>query len=271
MADTIVKLNPNTWLQAESTSGDCSAGDPAILKTSVTAIAPGTGATSLGKAEDAAHASGDVGVAILAKRTDTAAVSAGTDGDYATVNVDSTGRLWSHVGAVDAGESHIGEVGGALTRASANFTRPADATAYASGDLVANSTTAGSVTPLTLTCGRGSSGSAATGLIRRIKIHKTNTGVTNSNFRVHLYSASPTCTNGDNGAWLTTQAAGYLGAFDVTVDRAFSDGAAGVGVPVAGNDVAFTAQTVYGLIEARGAYTPGNAEVFTVTAEVLQN
>lgn len=271
MADTIVKLNPNTWLQAESTGGDCSAGDPAILKTAISNFSPGTSATSLGKAEDAAHSSGDVGVAMLAKRTDAASVSSGTDGDYSTVNVDASGRVWTRVGAVDAGETHIGEVGGAIARTTANFTRPGDTTPYASGDLVANSTTAGSVTPLSLTCGRGSSGSAATGLIRRIKVHKTNTGVTNASFRVHLYSASPTCTNGDNGAWLTSQAAGYLGAFDVTVDRVFSDGASGQGVPVTGSDIAFTTQTVYALIEARGAYTPGNAEVITVTVEVLQN
>jgi hypothetical protein len=38
-----------------------------------------------------------------------------------------------------------------INTVSATFTRPSDTTAYASGDLVANSTTAGSVTPLTLT------------------------------------------------------------------------------------------------------------------------
>lgn len=64
----------------------------------ITSVIPGTGATNLGKAEDAAHASGDTGVAILAKRTDTAASSAGTDGDYATVNQDSNGHLWSREG-----------------------------------------------------------------------------------------------------------------------------------------------------------------------------
>lgn len=45
-------------------------------------------------AEDAAHTSGDYGTLVLAKRTDAAAVSAGTDGDYATFNVDGSGRLW---------------------------------------------------------------------------------------------------------------------------------------------------------------------------------
>lgn len=64
-------------------------------------VASGTGASALGKAEDAAHASGDVGVEMLSKRTDTAASSAGTDGDYATVNTDSLGHLWGREGFVD--------------------------------------------------------------------------------------------------------------------------------------------------------------------------
>lgn len=48
-----------------------------------------------GKAEDAAHTDGDEGVVILAVRRDSAAVGSGTDGDYSTVNVDASGRLWS--------------------------------------------------------------------------------------------------------------------------------------------------------------------------------
>lgn len=64
-------------------------------------VSSGTSAGSLGKAEDAAHASGDTGVAILAKRTDTAASSSATDGDYVTVNSDSLGHLWNREGFVD--------------------------------------------------------------------------------------------------------------------------------------------------------------------------
>lgn len=48
----------------------------------VTSMVPGTAATSLGKAEDAAHTSGDVGVMMLAVRTDSTAARSGTDGDY---------------------------------------------------------------------------------------------------------------------------------------------------------------------------------------------
>ena len=56
-------------------------------------------------AEDAAHVSGDTGTVALSKRTDTAASSAGTDGDYATLNTDSTGRLWTNTEMPDAVQS----------------------------------------------------------------------------------------------------------------------------------------------------------------------
>lgn len=64
----------------------------------VTSIVPGVGATNLGKAEDAVHASGDVGVVALAVRRDTAAVGSGADGDYSTINVDASGRVHTAVG-----------------------------------------------------------------------------------------------------------------------------------------------------------------------------
>lgn len=54
---------------------------------------PGVGATDLGKAEDAAHASGHVGVMALVVRKDTAVALAGTDGDYIPLIVDASGRL----------------------------------------------------------------------------------------------------------------------------------------------------------------------------------
>lgn len=66
-----------------------------IFATQPTSVVPGTGATNLGKAEDAAHTTGDTGVAILAKRTDTPATSGGTDGDYVTINSDAAGYVYT--------------------------------------------------------------------------------------------------------------------------------------------------------------------------------
>jgi hypothetical protein len=146
---------------------------------------------------------------------------------------------------------------------SASFTRPADTTAYASGDLVANSTTAGSVVAMKLDIGRAN---GLGGVINRVRVSKTGTSVTNASFRVHLFNAnSQTFANGDNGAWSVNKAANYIGSVDVTVDKAFTDGAAGVAGIAPG--IQFAEATLYGNLEARGAYTPASAEVFTITLE----
>lgn len=50
-------------------------------------------AAGVGKAEDAAHASGDTGIMPLAVRRDTAAASSGTNGDYEPLQTDALGRL----------------------------------------------------------------------------------------------------------------------------------------------------------------------------------
>jgi hypothetical protein len=84
-----VKLVDGTLGSTDAIAGDATNG----LDVDVTRIIPGTTATALGKAEDVAHASGDVGVLMLAVRRDTAAVGSGTDGDNSTLNVDANGRL----------------------------------------------------------------------------------------------------------------------------------------------------------------------------------
>lgn len=170
-----------------------------------------------------------------------------------------------------AQEVHLGQVGGHTARPSANFTRPGDTAPYSSGDLVANSTTAGSVVPMQFSVGRIAAGS---GMIRRIRLRKSGTSITNASFRLHLYASSPTPSNGDNVAWLTDGVAGYVGSLDVTCDKAFTDGASGNGTPTTGSEINFLLSSglvYYGLLEARGAYTPANAEVFTCILEVLQN
>lgn len=81
--------------------------DPANLTTQIVAISqtgtnndvdvisvvPGTGATNLGKAEDAVHASGDTGIQILAVRKDSPTNLVTADGDYAPLQVDDLGGL----------------------------------------------------------------------------------------------------------------------------------------------------------------------------------
>lgn len=155
---------------------------------------------------------------------------------------------------------------------SASFTRPNNTTAYASGQLVANAVTAGSVVPMALGVG-GNSMPGAT-RITRVRLSKNGTVSTNASFRVHLYGASPTLANGDGGVWTSNQAANYLGSIDVASMKAFTDGCCDVGAAAAGSEFLLrlpAGTTIYALLEARAAYTPAANEVFTLTLETVDD
>jgi hypothetical protein len=85
-----------------------------------------------------------------------------------------------------------------MVASGSGFTRPADTTAYAAGDLVANSTVAGSVVLDTVAVARNNDEAFT---LLRCRLQKSGTTITNASFRVHVYSAAPTFTNGDNG-WM---------------------------------------------------------------------
>ncbi len=159
-----------------------------------------------------------------------------------------------------------------ISNPSASFTRPANTTAYASGNLVANSTATASVVPLKFALGN----SFGPGSFRmaRVRISKTGTSATNANFRLHLYQSSPVTANGDGAAWSTSKAADWLGNIDVTSMLAFTDGCCGTGSVAAGSEMFLklaSGATVYGLLEAKAAYTPVSGEAFTVTLEEVDS
>jgi Ni,Fe-hydrogenase maturation factor len=68
------------------------AGGNNIGDVDVASVIPGTGATNLGKAEDAVHADGDVGVMPLSVRRD-ADTPMAADGDYAPIQTDADGKV----------------------------------------------------------------------------------------------------------------------------------------------------------------------------------
>lgn len=92
--------------------------------TTVGTITPGTATTSLGKAEDVAHGTGDVGVMSLAVRKNTAASTSDADGDYQPLITNTTGHLW-----VDASGQTLTVGSHAVTNAGTFATQPASATA----------------------------------------------------------------------------------------------------------------------------------------------
>lgn len=167
---------------------------------------------------------------------------------------------------------------GGLLTVTASFTRPADVTAYATGDLMANSTTAGSVAAVELVAAMRAAGEAIR--IERVRLRKSGTGLGNASFRVHLFRKAPTATAGDNGVFnasgvlALSEIEGHVGYVDVVMDLAAAVGARGVGVPTTGSGITCEAAgavghetSLWALVEARAAYVPASGETFFVTVE----
>ena len=93
------------------------------LDVDVTRVIPGTTATALGKAEDAAHTDGDTGVLMMGVRN---YAGAGTDGDYSALSIASDGLL-----RVDAHRDLV-----RIADSSAASELTIAATAYTAGDQV---------------------------------------------------------------------------------------------------------------------------------------
>jgi hypothetical protein len=83
----------NLKVAVEEFDASLPAGTNNIGDVDVLSVVPGTGATSLGKAEDTAHSSGDTGVMVLAVRNDAGTALAGTTGDYIPLSTDANGAL----------------------------------------------------------------------------------------------------------------------------------------------------------------------------------
>jgi len=147
---------------------------------------------------------------------------------------------------------------------SSSFIRPADTTAYASGDLVANSTTAGSVVPLDF--------GVLDGVVEGFRLRKTSAGVSGATFRLWLYAlpitvALPTVVNGDNGVLSISTLAGFVGRMTCASMETHAALAQAWGVLSPDDALRYFVggQRLVGLLEARGAYTPVSAETFEIT------
>lgn len=87
------RLKPADTLAAVTTVTTVTTVSTVTAVSSVNAVVPGTAATNLGKAEDAPHTSGDVGVAALGVRNDLEANLTSADLDYGAIALDTSGRV----------------------------------------------------------------------------------------------------------------------------------------------------------------------------------
>ena len=172
------------------------------------------------------------------------------------------------------GTANTWTVGGVITNPTATFTTTSATTAWTSNQLIANSATAGSVTPLTFTntC-RVNGGSAS---VRRAQIQvASDTGFAGQSLVLALYTSSPTFANGDRATWLTNYS-GFIGTIAVTLSQHFSDYEQGIGVPVNGSELNFTcaggSTTIYGAVISAGTLTPQAASKAVIAGlEILAN
>ena len=147
----------------------------------------------------------------------------------------------------------------------ATFTRPSDTTPYAIGDAVSDDTTTATAATFTLP------GMGTGGIIQSVTLHKTDPDAVGADFDVYFFTTQPGGTTyEDNAATAITDA-----VFQTCVGFA-SLTAAADGRSLALSDIycktnlnlpyecATGSSSLYFVIIARGAYTPGNAEVFTL-------
>lgn len=165
-----------------------------------------------------------------------------------------------------------GQFGQIVANPSQTFTRPADATPYTALDLVANSTTAGSVAFGTLAVARVAAGSCR---INRLRLYTNHTtGLSGVSMRVRLWTAQPAYGAGDNGGYtVTSGAAGHLGSFSGAFEQ-LNDGALAILAPDTGPSLTLklgSGQAVWWDLQTLTNFTPQSGKTFTCVAEVDQN
>lgn len=149
----------------------------------------------------------------------------------------------------------------------AGFTRPADTTAYAANDLVANSTTPGSVTPLTFAM-PGLRGGIGAKLVSA-RILKSAASATLATFALHFFGRAQVVTAGDNGAFQVVNGTDYLGSLAADMATLGSTHFSAGGLwklfqPTLPLPLDLPAGNVYAYLVAGAAYVPASAETFAV-------
>lgn len=205
-------------------------------------------------AEDSAHVSADAGIMPLAVRTDAPANKSGSDGDYEPLQI-ANGRLWT----APLGFPKTIKV---------DVTRPADTTAYAVGDAISNSTTSPTTGGFTFTDAARKSGGS--GIITDVVVTSSADPGTRLSGEVFLFDTAVTNIN-DNTAFTVsdTEIKTCIGVVPFSLFDAGSNGYS----HMTGLNILFTCSGTANLrflLRARNAYTPANAEVFTIIVKILQ-
>ncbi len=164
--------------------------------------------------------------------------------------------------ALAAGETHIGEVGGKMSRVNTTLTRPSDTTAYAAKDAVA------ATSPAFLTFANLARVNDGGGYIVKARL-TTNLSTDTKRYRLHLYRTTGTAI-ADNAQFTLLDAAkgvkiGYIDFPACATEGTGSDCAE------AANDtlrLAFVCSGgvahIYGMLQTLDAGTPASAQTYHI-------
>lgn len=148
------------------------------------------------------------------------------------------------------------------------LTRPANTTAYAQNDLIASSTTAGSIVVPSITVPRNGM------FLRRVRLHTNKTsGMGTFQGLIEFWTAAPTFSNGDNGAYaVATGAASWLAVITTATMTQVGDGAYAAGsAPTTGDEILLRSGALYWSLKEADAtgFTPASGQTFTLHAELI--
>lgn len=240
--------------------GDGTPGSPHIPHHVVTESALPDGAATAAKQQDTnttlqalQQAVADISVAInlIATLNDTQPVS--IDGEM----------------VIAAGENFVGAIGRRTIITSAFFTRPSDTITYTVGDGVSNSIT----TPTAIEFTNAARVAGGSGLIISAKLTKSSNTTTNASFRLWLFTSVPSNVPNDNAVFGISfvNRTSRIGYIDFTSFVAGTDCAESV---VSGIQFAFKlagGTSLFGILQALGAYPPISGEQFFLSNSILQD
>lgn len=160
------------------------------------------------------------------------------------------------------------------------FTRPANTTAYASSDVVSDSAVDTDENYLKLVADPFLKDDVVFGQSARItvaKLTKSTTGTTNASFRLYLYTSGVSSLAADNSAFQMLYGNKHIRVGYVDFTMAAEGTGAGSCAEAIATDVNIDLRTyltgsssaLFGVLVAKGAYTPGSAETFFVQLKIL--
>ena len=260
---------------ATNTTGVATAANQSTGNTSLSSIVTNTGRLpSQGSAVSASSlpvviASDQAALPLPTGAATSAAQTTGNN-SLATI-VTNTGHIPATGQALQSGSLPVA-ISAPNIVASSVFTSPHTTSAYGVGQTVANSATAGSVTPLSFAIAPANG--VPVSVIKARILTQTSGGAgpsvsTPGVFRLHLYGQSPTVAAGD-GVTFSTTMVNWCGTLEGTLLQAGTDYSVAELVPNFGSFVgcapAGGSQTIYGMLQAESAWTPGTSNsTYTVT------